>query len=129
MSESEPNNDAATRRVFFAIEISPTIREELAQFASRLEKAALFTPARLLWVPPANYHLTLYFMGDLPVEGIERLRETTAQCVAGVVGFTSTFAALGSFPRTPRNRPGSSGSEPTGLPSNWRLSVKPAPRP
>lgn len=98
MTNQPQSNDQTTRRLFFAIQPPEAIRANIADFASRLQKAALFTPVRLKWVQAEGFHVTLYFMGDVPAALLEPLREAAAERIARVPSFTLDYRRLGVFP-------------------------------
>ncbi len=85
-------------RLFFAVEISEEIRAKVADLRARLQKAAHFTPLRATWVPPQNYHITLYFLGDLTQKKAGRLVEHLPLAAEGMAPFTLDFRKLGFFP-------------------------------
>ncbi len=88
---------ASAGRLFVGIPCPPELRDRLrdhlrAAFGERL-------PGRA--VMPANWHLTLRFLGDT---GADRLRSLTNElrCVGGGAPFDLSLAALGAFPRPAR---------------------------
>lgn len=89
------------KRLFFAIELSDDVRSATADLESRLQKAAHFTPARIVWVPPQNFHITLWFLGD--VGPAEKLAALLPEAVKEMEPFELDFRHLGTFP--PDNRP------------------------
>ncbi len=56
-------------RCFLAIEVPETLRSRVAGQVDRIREG--FPPAR--WVRPANYHLTLVFLGELEASRVEAL--------------------------------------------------------
>jgi 2'-5' RNA ligase len=69
-----PSGTAAdTARLFFAIWPEPATREALRHWAKPLKKQL---PAR--WVRPEHYHLTLAFLGPVPLAQIEPLQQLAA---------------------------------------------------
>jgi RNA 2',3'-cyclic 3'-phosphodiesterase len=87
------------RRYFIAVELPPVHREGLGRW--REEEAH----AGWCWVPPAQLHLTLRFIGEVVDEAvIERLSDALAARVAGVVQpFILPVVGVGVFP--PRGAP------------------------
>ena len=81
-------------RLFLAIDLPEAHHDALAA----LRTDAL--PAR--WIPPAQYHLTLHFLGDVPAPRVAVLNRTL-EAVQGEV-LTLTGDGLGVFPsrRQPR---------------------------
>lgn len=113
MTESDSQNPspvpsgepvAPTRRVFFALPINDSCRQALADLSARMQKAAHFMPLRVSWVPPVNFHLTLHFLGSVPVPTVQNLITELPGAVAGVHHFELDIRHLGYFPnaRQPR---------------------------
>lgn len=87
-------------RSFVAILLNEEVRAAVAQEIARLHPLA----PRVSWVSPANLHLTLKFLGELPAEALERVREGLAEAVAGAASFSLRFYGLGAFPGLARPR-------------------------
>ncbi len=58
-------------RAFIAIELSPPIREKLAELQALLKKSG----ADVKWVKPDNIHLTLKFLGEIDEEKRGKIEE------------------------------------------------------
>jgi 2'-5' RNA ligase len=91
-----------TVRSFVAIELSDVARQALADLQHDL-KAAL-PPAAVRWTAPQSVHLTLQFLGDVPVEKIETIVEVLRGVCAGAVAFSFELLGLGVFPDRRRPR-------------------------
>ncbi len=67
-------------RAFLAIHLSVAVTRKIAEEVDRLRKGV---QARVNWVPPANLHLTLRFLGSIDenlIDGIEvRLKKVAAR--------------------------------------------------
>jgi len=83
-------------RLFLAVPLPDRVREELADHL-----AAHPLPGRA--VPPANWHLTLRFLGDTDAEEAERLAATLA-AAAFPAAFEVRLGGFGAFPRPARAR-------------------------
>lgn len=94
---------AASKRLFVAVELEgadkDSISEAVQQFrrvppASELENA-------LKWVEPRNYHITLCFLGQTPVDRIPLLAEALDRemCALGAQPFPLAAGNLGAYPR------------------------------
>ena len=59
---------------------------------------------RVSWVAPPNLHLTLKFLGELPPEALEQVKEALPEAVAGATPFSLHFYGLGAFPGMVRPR-------------------------
>ena len=91
-----------TWRVFCAIELPATVREKLSDHITHLRAAAPDSTAT--WVRPENIHLTLKFVGEVPVSRVRDLTQAAANVVAGLSPFEILIGDTGSFPKhgTPR---------------------------
>ena len=54
-------------RAFVAIELPPTITRGLREIQRSLQRS---TSAGIRWVPEGNIHLTLKFLGDIPLSRV-----------------------------------------------------------
>ena len=97
---TEPRNE--TWRVFCAIELPSLVREKISEHITRLQKAAPDSSAS--WVRPENVHLTLKFVGEIPLDRVKDLTQAAANAAAGFPRFEIVIGNTGSFPKhgTPR---------------------------
>ncbi len=81
-------------RLFIAIPIPEPVRDEIIRVQREMQPLAPQGAAR--WTRPDQFHLTLRFLGDVPVAGLEQLKESVnavcrsarpLQLRAGGVGF------------------------------------------
>jgi 2'-5' RNA ligase len=79
-------------RLFIALDIPQQIRDRIAQFQSGLK--ALAPEPR--WVSTESFHITLKFIGELPSEKIEGLKQALAQVHSQT--FDVAFRNYGFFP-------------------------------
>jgi 2'-5' RNA ligase len=90
-----------TYRTFIAIELPPDIRLQTKAYVDELR--AGFPDVRASWGREDNLHLTLKFLGDVPVSRIDALSQACAH-VAGKVGpFELAVSGCGTFP--PHGKP------------------------
>src|SRR5690606_1153031 len=61
-------------RCFLGLEVSPSIREALWRESLQIRQQVPNNHWR--WIPPENYHLTLAFLGDVSLDGIEQLQKS-----------------------------------------------------
>lgn len=87
-------------RSFVAILLNEEVRAAVAAAIARLKPLA----PRVGWVAPPNLHLTLKFLGELPPEALEPVKEGLAEAVAGAAPFSLRFHGLGAFPGLARPR-------------------------
>ena len=85
-------------RTFVAIELSAAIRSELTRVEEML-KEKIATP-HLRWVDPANVHLTLKFLGNVPIDRIQEITAALKEACAGLSPFIIHVSGLGCFPNT-----------------------------
>jgi 2'-5' RNA ligase len=79
-------------RIFVALDIDDAIRERISRFMEGLHG---FAPdAR--WVRPESLHVTLKFVGEKPVEFVERIEQALAGTQANSTDIT--FRGYGFFP-------------------------------
>jgi 2'-5' RNA ligase len=89
-------------RLFIALELPPPILRTIANVQSDLRRTIPERAAR--WVRPEGIHLTLKFLGDVPVEKVDDLRVKLAKAAEGHHPFMLGIQGLGCFPnlRQPR---------------------------
>ncbi|VGO11526.1 RNA 2',3'-cyclic phosphodiesterase [Pontiella desulfatans] len=89
-----------TIRAFIAVDIGNEIRGRLDELQRKLKK----THADVRWVKPNNIHLTLAFLGDLPVEKIQPLCKALDSHVQGTGALGLHAVGTGYFgkPNHPR---------------------------
>lgn len=87
-------------RSFVAILLNDEVRAAIAAEIARLRPLG----PRVSWVAPPNLHLTLKFLGELPPETLEQVKEALTEAVAGATPFSLHFYGLGAFPGMVRPR-------------------------
>ncbi len=60
--------------------------------------------ARVSWVRPENFHITLKFLGEVHSDSVEALKILGAQVAASSQRFELTFDTVGAFPTVHRPR-------------------------
>ncbi len=89
-----------TVRAFIAVDIGNEIREKLDGLQRKLKK----THANVRWVKSQNIHLTLAFLGDLPIEKLPPLKSALDGSLLGMEPFELEAAGTGFFGRPSRPR-------------------------
>ncbi len=91
----------ATVRCFYAIELPASVRVSLGAAQKHLARAA---PGAVRWVPAANLHLTLVFLGDVAGDLLGPLARVADGAARGGAPFTLRAGGLGYFgpARVPR---------------------------
>lgn len=91
-----------TRRLFVAIELPEEIIQVVEDTQESLKNAIPATVVK--WTHPRGIHLTLKFLGDVPVDRIEELVTGVNEAALRHSPFTLYIAGLGCFPNTQRPR-------------------------
>lgn len=90
-----------TYRTFIAIEIPPDIRQRIKEHIDQLRAA--FPDVRASWTREDNLHLTLKFLGNVPVTSIPALSDAVAEAAHTIDPFELVVSGCGTFP--PHGRP------------------------
>ena len=98
----ESDRPTSRIRLFVAIPIPEPVRKNLAGI--QLTLRPFVQPGAVRWTRPDQFHLTLQFLGDVPVQAAERLNESLAEVCAGARPFPLCAKGIGFFPdiRSPR---------------------------
>ena len=88
-------------RTFIAIELPSNIRQAIRQHIDQLRAA--FPDVRASWTREDNLHLTLKFLGNVPVESIPALSNAVAEAAHTIDPFELVVSGCGTFP--PHGRP------------------------
>ncbi len=110
-------------RTFIAIVLDEELRDNLGRLQGQLRER--MAPGSVRWVQPTGIHLTLKFLGDTPVEQVDRVKAILAEASAQVNPFRFTVEGLGCFPNDRRPRVVWVGlDEPTGTLLRLRDAVE-----
>ncbi len=85
-----------THRTFIAIEIPADLRQLIANYVDGLRKQ--FPNVSASWVRPENLHLTLKFLGDVPVKRISALSKAVERTGEKLGRFEIQLSGCGVFP-------------------------------
>jgi RNA 2',3'-cyclic 3'-phosphodiesterase len=92
-------------RVFVAVDIGDAVRREAARVVNALmmKLEAAKTPPKVAWVKPAALHVTIKFLGEVPLDEVARLTSVLAPPIS-VAPFEIAWRGIGTFPnnRHPR---------------------------
>src|SRR5882724_12734141 len=91
----------STYRTFIAIEIPLDIRRRIKEHIDQLR--AVFPDVRASWTREDNLHLTLRFLGNIPVARIPPLSNAVAAAAHEIKPFDLAICDCGTFP--PHGRP------------------------
>src|SRR5205823_8704257 len=84
-------------RTFIGVDIGEGIRQN----AGALQRQLAATGAAVNWAAPANFHITLQFLGDVDDRDLAGVCRAVATAAAGEPPFRLGVSGLGAFP-TPR---------------------------
>jgi 2'-5' RNA ligase len=101
-STKEIRERKPTWRVFCAIALPRELRARVDQRISRLRE--LVPDAQASWSREQNIHLTLKFLGEIPIARIEEVSSATARATESLSPFEICIEQSGAFPErgTPR---------------------------
>src|SRR5215831_17800874 len=83
-------------RVFIAIELPANLRRRITQHVDHLREA--LPDARASWSREDNLHLTLKFLGDIPVTDVEKLGRAAERAASVTTRFEIAIERCGAFP-------------------------------
>lgn len=83
-------------RTFIAITPPPTLQHTVAQLREVLQ------PLPWRWVTPAQIHLTLKFLGNVPAAQVAMIAQAMTCAAQGQTAFTLSAQSLGCFPHPSR---------------------------
>jgi 2'-5' RNA ligase len=86
------------KRLFVGARVSVSVANALAGCAETLARRARDAGADLRWVAPANYHVTLAFLGWTGLEAIGRVCDALVAATAGETRMAFRTTRLGGFP-------------------------------
>lgn len=87
-------------RIFLAILLSDNVRESLAQISDDLRRCG----SNVTWVKEDNFHVTLFFFGDVEPDICEQIVKAMPKMVANSAPFQLSLEKLGAFPNLRRPR-------------------------
>jgi 2'-5' RNA ligase len=89
-------------RLFFAVEIPQEVQKQIYESLSPLRKQW----PKIRWIPSANLHITLKFLGEVSEGLIPKVQKCAKDCVSEISlsPFKMTFSRIGAFPglKSPR---------------------------
>jgi 2'-5' RNA ligase len=89
---------AEKKRLFLAANLGVATTRRIAEAAAKMRAAAERKGLRVGWVPPANLHVTLKFLGWSPGDIVEAVRDRVHAAVAGRSAFEVGARGVGGFP-------------------------------
>ena len=86
------------KRLFVGVRVSVQTANALAAAAETLHRRAKDARLDVKWVAPANYHVTLKFLGWTREDAVGAVRDALVEAAAGVQPLKFRTARLGAFP-------------------------------
>lgn len=86
------------KRLFIAIAAHEGLEETASQVVKKLKINADQKGLDIRWVPPANYHVTLVFLGSTADEKIPEIEALMSEVAAGRAPFSLKIEDVGAFP-------------------------------
>jgi len=81
-------------RTFIAVSLSSSILASVEKLMRTLQTDC----EEVRWVEPKNLHVTLKFLGDIPLNDLPQLIHTITQSTSQTDSFDLTFQGFGAFP-------------------------------
>jgi 2'-5' RNA ligase len=99
---TEPN-PSGFLRLFIAIAVPPGVRQEIGRAQGQLQQRNS-PPGAIRWTKPEQFHITLKFLGDVPVEQAAALEKSTTAVCKTFPALKLSAHGIGFFPneRNPR---------------------------
>lgn len=83
-------------RAFIAIDLPQSIQDSIEKQTARLQQTLGNQIIR--WTPIQNMHLTLKFLGNIPIQHVDFLKQMLTQIADSHSAFDLQIGGLGSFP-------------------------------
>lgn len=99
-----PVDEPGTMRLFFAVPIAETARDQIAEVIGRVQASVGDGKARIRWVRVDGLHLTLRFLGPTPEDRLEPLQAGADALASADAPFEVALGGGGAFPNLARPR-------------------------
>jgi len=94
-------HDTEQIRSFIAIELPQNVKHGLAKLISELEKTE---HPFVKWANPEGIHLTLKFLGNIPLKQVDEISKAIEKAARGILPFHLEVSGLGAFPNLKQPR-------------------------
>ena len=91
-------SDLSKKRLFLAVNLGVGVTRKIADAVGKMRAAADRVGLRVGWVPPANLHVTLKFLGWSSPDVIDAIRDRVLEVAAETRGFELVARGAGGFP-------------------------------
>ena len=88
-------------RAFIAVELTNEVKSGLKQLQTQLKSTQ---HPFVKWVSPEGIHLTLKFLGNIPLERVRKINEIIENAIAGTSEFRIAIKDVGGFPNLKQPR-------------------------
>jgi 2'-5' RNA ligase len=95
IGQPEPTVEAATWRLFIAVELPPAAIEEIGTFINGMP---VKTDGLVRWTARENVHITLQFLGETAVSKVPEIQEKLAAAAASTGPILLSLGETGAFP-------------------------------
>ena len=89
-------------RLFVALAVPPTVRREIGRAQGQLRRHS--PPGAIRWTQPEQFHITLKYLGDVPVEQVVPLEKSVSAACAGFPALRLSAHGIGFFPNLQQPR-------------------------
>jgi 2'-5' RNA ligase len=84
--------NSVSKRIFLAVEVSPEWKSAINKFIEENKQL------NYRWIAEENWHFTLLFIGDFPVDKLKSIYALLEKCFAEIPTFEIDFEAFTYFP-------------------------------
>lgn len=98
-------------RLFIAVPLPDEVKNRLNDWCQKRQDELKFRK----WVHPADYHITVQFLGDTPSSRVQAILEGLREAVSGIEPFQLEAAGIGAFGRPAQPSPGCYGAACRGI--------------
>ncbi len=102
--KAETQGQRESVRAFIAIELPSAAQALLQTVQQELREGMGRAGGAIKWVRPESIHLTLQFLGDVPVRDLQAITGAIQRACEGVPPFELSVEGLGCFPNARRPR-------------------------
>jgi RNA 2',3'-cyclic 3'-phosphodiesterase len=94
----------AKKRLFLAVNLSVASTRRIGDTIAKMRSVAQQRGTRVIWVPPANLHVTVKFLGWAEISVLDPIQDRMREIARGRKGFDLVARGVGAFPSETRPR-------------------------